>query len=139
MEIGKLGNNVDFDETSDEIDSALNDSRGLLFHQKRLAFCLSDGICNILENYLKEKGVLKPGAKINHQWLKKKKDNVLKILSERLITPIEKLPKLNAILDAAFKIEYKRNEFVYGVKTDDKILRDLIDIYLDVKKEIEND
>ena len=85
MEIGKLGNNVDFDETSDEIDSALNDSRGLLFHQKRLAFCLSDGICNILENYLKEKGVLKPGAKINHQWLKKKKDNVLKILSERLI------------------------------------------------------
>src|SRR3989344_5296189 len=139
MEIGKLGNNVDFDETSDEIDSALNDSRGLLFHQKRLAFCLSDGICNILENYLKEKGVLKPGAKINHQWLKKKKDNVLKQLSERLITPIEKLPKLNAILDAAFKIEYKRNEFVYGVKTDDKILRDLIDIYLDVKKEIEND
>ena len=139
MEIGKLGNNVEFDETSDEIDSALNDSRGLLFHQKRLAFCLSDGICNILENYLKEKGVLKPGAKINHQWLKKKKDNVLKILSERLITPIEKLPKLNAILDAAFKIEYKRNEFVYGVKTDDKILRDLIDIYLDVKKEIEND
>ena len=128
-----------FDETGDEIDSALKDSRGLLVHQKRLAFCLSDGICNLLEGYLNQKGALKPGTKITHQWLKKKKENVLKILSEKLITNVEKLSKLNDILDVAFKIEDKRNEFVYGAKTNDKILRELIDIYLKIRKEIEND
>lgn len=137
MEEDKLKS--DFDEVSDEIDSALKDSRGLLFHQKRLAFCLSDGICNILENYLNKKGALKPGSKINHQWLKKKKENVLKILSERLITHVENLPRLNSILDVAFRIEDKRNDFVYGAKTSEKNLRELIDIYLKIKKEIEND
>ena len=97
MEMNKIENNVDFDETADEIDSALKDTRGLLVHQKRLAFCLSDGICNLLESYLNKKGVLKPGTKINHQWLKKKKENVLAILSDKLIISFEKLNKLSSV------------------------------------------
>ena len=127
------------DEVNDEINSALKDSRGLHYHQKRLAFCLSDGICQLLEEYLRKKDALKPGSKINHQWLKKKKENVLEILSERLVTSVEKLEKLDKILDAAFKIENKRNEFVYGSKASDKVLQELINEYLEIKKEIEHD
>ena len=129
----------DIDEVSDEIDSALKDTRGLYSHQKRLAFCLSDGICQLLEEYLRKKDALKPGSKINHQWLKKKKENILEILSERIVTSVEKLDKLDKILAVAFKIESKRNEFVYGSKTSDKILQELINDYLTIKKEIEHD
>ncbi len=60
-------------------------------------------------------------------------------MSERLITPIEKLDKLDEILDVAFKIENKRNEFVYGSIASDKILQELVDDYLRIKKDIEND
>ncbi|MDP4039303.1 MAG: hypothetical protein Q8P57_01875 [Candidatus Pacearchaeota archaeon] len=138
MKINSFKNNI-IDEVIDEIDSALKDIRGLSFHQKRLAFCLSDGICVLLENYLKKKGVLKPGSKINHQWLKKKKENVLKILSERLVTSVESLIILDNILDVAFKIENKRNELVYGSVVRDEDLQELINDYLAIKKEIEND
>jgi len=105
-------NNANFDEANDEINSALKDSRGLSFHQKRFAFCLSDGAC---------------------------KDNVLEILSEKLVTSVENLDKLDKILDVAFKIENKRNELVYGSIVGDKDLQELINSYLEIKKEIEND
>ena len=132
-------NNNKIDEVSDEIDSALKDPRGLRFHQKRLAFCLSDGVCQLLEYYLRKKDALKPGSKINHQWLKKKKENVLDILSDRLVTRVEKLPKIDKILDIAYKIENQRNDLVYGSITNDNVLQELIDDYLNIKKEIEDE
>jgi|SRR3989344_2552230 len=138
MEFDNLKKDI-FDEIADEIDSALKDLRGLSFHQKRLAFCLSDGTCLLLENYLKKNGALKPGFKISHQLLKKKKENVLEILSDLLTVSFQKLDKLNIILDVAFRVENKRNELIYGSKVDDKILQNLIDDYLTIKKEIEND
>ncbi|MCH7568711.1 MAG: hypothetical protein IIA87_04795 [Nanoarchaeota archaeon] len=129
--------NKEIDEVEDEIEGALKDPRGLVVHQKRLAFCLSSGIVNILEDYLKNKGVLKQGVKLNHQWFKKKKENVKSIITEKITTSLDSLVKLDRILDVAYNIESKRNELVYGKKVSEKVLRDLISQYLDLKKEVE--
>jgi hypothetical protein len=127
------------DEVSDEIESALKDPKGIVSHQKRLAFCLSLGTTNLLEKYIKDKGVLKVGNKINHRWLKKKKENIKKIIQDKITCPIEELKRLDFILDSIYKIETKRNELAYGKDTDEKTLRNLIEFYLDLKKEIENE
>jgi len=127
------------DEVADEIESALKDARGLSSHQRRLAFCLSDGICSLLERYLKNNGALKPGFRINHQWLKKSRENLIKILSEAIVVPVDSLKKIDKILDVAFKIEKKRNDVVYSSNVNDKVLLEMINEYLSLKKEVEND
>lgn len=125
-------------EIMDEIESALNDPKGIISHQKRLAFCLSLGTTELLERYLKEKNVLKPGYKINHQWFKKKKENVLKILESKVVS-FANLDKLDKILDIAYKIESRRNELAYGGPSKEEILREMINDFLNVKKEVENE
>jgi hypothetical protein len=126
------------DEVKDEIETALRDSRGVVFHQKRLAFCLYFGIADILESYLKKKEVLKSGAKIDHRMFKKKKDNAKKSLENKVIS-LEGLGKLDKILDIAYKIESKRNGLAYGSPVSENILRSLINEFLELKKEVEND
>ena len=127
------------DEVIDEIESALKDPKGISSHQKRLAFCLSLGITELLENYLNKKEVLKKGYRINHQWLKKSKDNLKIILAEKITTSLDKLNKLDKILDIAYQIESKRNELAYGGPVSEDLLKNLIDRFLEIKKEIEND
>ncbi len=41
-----------FDEVMDEIESSLKDPRGIIAHQRRIAFSLSFGVVNLLEFYL---------------------------------------------------------------------------------------
>jgi len=126
------------DEVSDEIESSLKDGRGIVSHQKRLAFCLSLGITELIEKYLKKKDVLKQGYKIDHQWFKKKKENVVDILSQKT-TSLTNLNKLDLLLDVAFKIESKRNNLAYGGTVDERILIELINEFLNAKREIENE
>lgn len=125
------------DEIRDEIESALKDPKGILSHQKRLAFCLSLGVVNILEGYLKNKAVLKQGVKLNHQWFKKKRENAKKILSSKITSPLDRLGKIDRILDAAYNIETKRDDLAYGKKASENSLKNLINGYLELKKEIE--
>ena len=66
--------NKDIEEVLDEINSALNDQKGLEAHQKRIGFCISFGVVCLIEFYLKKLNVLKTGGKIDHRWLKKKKE-----------------------------------------------------------------
>ncbi len=46
-------------EVLEEINSALNDKRGLLPHQRRLAFYLSLGAVNILEQHFHNLNIIK--------------------------------------------------------------------------------
>lgn len=128
-----------FDEVMDEIESSLEDSGGIIAHQRRLAFSLSFGVVTLLEFYLDKLNVLKPGAKINHLWLKKKKENAKKLISSQIISQIEGIKNIDKILDVAFKIESERNELVYGKKASEDILNQKINLFLDLKKELEND
>jgi len=125
-------------EVLDEIESALEDNKGIVSHQRRLAFSLSLGAVNLIENYLKKQNVLKSGAKINHLWLKKKKENVKKLISNQIVCPIENLKEIDEILDAAYKIEKERNEIAYGKLVSEKMLKEKINLFLNLKKVVEN-
>jgi len=126
------------EEVLDEIESALKSPKGIISHQRRLAFCLSLGIVYLLEYYLKKLNVFKPGAKINHLWLKKKKENVKKFISNQITCPVENIKSLNRILDVAYILESERNELAYGKTSSEENLKEKISLFLDLKKEIEN-
>jgi hypothetical protein len=101
---------------------------------------LSLGLVNLIEYYLDKKNVLKPGSKINHLWLKKKKENVKNLISKQITCPTEELEKLDKLLEESYKIEKDRNFLAYGKNVPEKILREKISISLNLKKEIlEND
>ena len=123
----------------DEIEWALKDPKGIVAHQRRIAFALSLGAITLMENYLNNKGVLKKGAKINHLWLKKKKENVKSLISKHLISPIENLEKIDSILDKAFNLEKERNEIAYGKPVSEDKLKEKINLFLELKKEAENE
>ncbi len=128
-----------FDEVMDEIESSLKDPRGIIAHQRRIAFSLSFGVVNLLEFYLDKLNILKPGAKINHLWLKKNKENVKKLISSQLTSPIDNIENIDKILEVAFEIESERNELVYGKKASESILNEKINLFLNLKEELEND
>jgi len=123
-------------EVLDEIDTALKDSKGIVSHQRRLAFCLSLGTVNLLEAYLDETGVLKSGAKINHLWLKKKSENVKQLIQAQITSPAGNLEKINRILEVAYKIEIERNKLAYGKNVSEAELKEKINLFLDLKKEL---
>lgn len=125
-------------EVLDEIDSALKDANGLIAHQRRLAFLLSLGAVSLIENHLDKQNILKTGAKINHLWLKKKKENVKKLISNQITCPIENLKDIDELLDIAYKIEKERNDLAYGKKISEDLLKKEINLFLELKKEVEN-
>lgn len=126
------------EEVLDEIESALKDPNGITIHQRRLAFSISLGVITLLEDYLNKINVLKQGAKINHLWLKKKKENVKKLISKQITCPIENLKGLDKLLDLAYELEKERNKLAYGKIVSESVLREKINLFLDLKKEVEN-
>ena len=124
-------------EVLDEIDSALKDAKGLKAHQRRIAFSLSLGCINLIEKYLVKKNVLKSGVKINHLWFKKKLDNVKKLISNQIVCPVENIPNLDNLLKIICEIEKERNELAYGKIVSEDFLRKQINLFFDLKKEIE--
>ena len=127
------------EEVLDEIESSLKDPKGIQAHQRRLAFSLSLGIVELIEKYLKKQNVLKSGAKINHLWLKKKKENAKKFISNQIICPIENLTNIDKILELAYKLEENRNIIAYGKPVSEETLKEKINLFLELKKKIEND
>ena len=127
------------EEVLDEIESALKDPKGIASHQRRLSFALSLGIVNLIEKYFKKLNVLKSGAKIDHRWFKKKKENVKKLIVNQITCPIENLDKLDELLDKAYEIEKERNELAYGKKASEETLKEKINLFLELKKKVEND
>lgn len=126
------------EEVNDEIESALKDVKGLVAHQRRLAFVLSLGTVCLLEEYLEKLNVFKIGAKINHEWLKKKKENVKKFIERQITCPIDNVKDLDALLDITYGIEEERNLQAYGKKIPEEILNKKINLFLELKKRVEN-
>jgi len=125
-------------EILDEIESSLKDPKGIKSHQRRLAFSLSLGSITLLEIYLKKLNVLKLGMKINHQWFKKKKENVKEILSKYVTSPMNKLSDIDEVLSIIYEIERERNELAYGKIASEEKLREKINLFLELKKRVEN-
>ena len=126
-------------EVLDEIDSALKDPKGVQSHQRRLAFSLSLGMVALIEIYLDNLNVLKGGAKINHAWFKKKKENAKRLISNLITCPIENLAEFDGLLDLTFEIENRRNEMAYGNLVDEKVLVKKINLFLELKKKVKYD
>lgn len=122
------------EEVLDEIETALQDQRGLIFHQRRIAFSLSLGAVELLESYLKRLNVFKIGAKINHLWLKKKKENVKMLISRSLTCQIDNVNKIDKLLELAYKIEEERNLQAYGKQVSDNIIREKINLFFELKE-----
>ncbi|MBU0761095.1 MAG: hypothetical protein KJ600_01695 [Nanoarchaeota archaeon] len=128
--------NNSMDEAIDEINSSLEDSRGLEIHKIRLGSVLSAGVVSLIENYLKKLDVFKSGGKIDHRWLKKKKENAKSLIGNQITCPVENVERLDVFLDKAYKIESERNKIVYGSNVSEDNLKKLIDLFLELKKEV---
>jgi len=126
------------EEVLDEINSSLNDKRGLIPHQRRLAFSLSLGSSVLVEEFFSKKNILKPGIKINHLWLRKSRENIKELLKDKITSQIEKFPELNSIIDKAIFIERERDKLAYGKSISEKTLKEKIKAFLELKKEVEN-
>lgn len=121
-------------EVLDEIETALIDKRGLLSHQRRLAFCLSLGTITILELYFHKLNIIKEGTKINHQWFKKKKEKILEQLQKQITTPINSILNLDKIIEISKEIEEKRDDLAYGSPATEKLLKEKINLFFELKK-----
>src|SRR3989338_9095766 len=120
-------------EVVDEIESALKDNRGLVFHQRRLAFSISLGAVNILEIYFHNLNIIKEGSQINHLWFRKGKDNILEQLRNQVIVNINSIDKINEIIDLIIKIEEKRDALAYGAPATEKILQEKINLFFELR------
>ena len=134
----KTQNEQIIDEVMDEINSSLNDSKGIVSHQRRLAFSLSLGTSVLLEDYLIKKNILKPGIKINHLWLKKSPKNIKEFLKNKLTAPVSSISDIDSILEKSNSIEKERDKLAYGKQIPEKDLTEKINIFLELKKEVEN-
>ena len=101
-------------EVQDEVETALKDRKGLLAHQRRLAFLLSLGAANLIESYFNRLNIIKEGSKIDHSWFKRKKQSIFEKLEKQITSPISSIGNINAIIDIVIKIEEKRDDIAYG-------------------------
>lgn len=123
-------------EVLDEIEAAIEDSGGLISHQRRLAMMLSVGVTDLIEVYFHEIGIMKPGARIKHSWLKRK--SFREKLKNQITGDIDRIPNLDKVIKRARKIEKRRNDMAYGSPLDDeKLLKENIDIFLEIRDIIE--
>lgn len=120
-------------EVEEEIESALKDERGLVSHQRRLAFLLSLGMTNIIEMYFHKLDIIKEGSKINHLWFKRKIERIKEQLQNQIVSPIDSVSNINDILKKAIKIEEKRDNLAYGVPSSEKILQEKINLFLELR------
>lgn len=121
-------------EVEEEIESALKDERGLLSHQRRLAFSLSLGISSVIELYFHKLDIMKEGSKVNHLWFKKKREKVIERLQKQITSPINPIQDMEKIIDIAIKIEEKRDDLAYGAPSSEKILQEKINLFLELRK-----
>ena len=121
-------------EVLDEIEIALKDKRGLTAHQRRLAFSLSLGAVNLFELYLRNINVMKEGSKIDHRWFKKKREKIFEQLQKQITSQVASISEINKIIDIIIKIEKKRDDIAYGSPTTEKILKEKINLFFELKK-----
>ena len=121
-------------EVLEEIETALKDPRGLLAHQRRLAFSLSLGSVTLLELYLHKLQVIKEGSMIHHEWFKRKKETVLENLQAQIVAPVGTLPLLDKIVTLAIKLEEKRDDLAYGSPAKEEVLQEKINLFFKLQE-----
>ncbi|MBI4163109.1 MAG: hypothetical protein HY513_05485 [Candidatus Aenigmarchaeota archaeon] len=120
-------------EVENTIEEALKGD--LLAYQRRIASMASLGVQHAIELYLHKLHIMKPGASLKHEWFKLNEKNIKLRLSAIITKKIEEIPQIFEILSIAREIEKDRNELIYGAPLkDDKMLRDKIDNFLEIKK-----
>ena len=124
-------------EVLEEIEQALKDVRGLVSHQRRLAFSLSLGSIVLLELYLHKLGVIKAGSKINHLWFKRKKESIFEQLQNQVSVPVESIKNIENIVDIVVRIEEKRDELAYGASSFNELLQEKINLFFELKRIVE--
>ncbi len=120
-------------EVLDEIETALKDGRGLISHQRRLAFSLSLGAVNLLELYLHNLSIFKEGSHINHIIFKRKKEKIYDYLQKQIISSISSIENFNKIIELLMKIEEKRDDLAYGAPATEKILQEKINLFFELR------
>ncbi len=122
------------------IEDALSDKKGLVCHQRRLMAMLSLGVQHFFELHLHKTNSIKPGAQVKHEWFQMSEKNLLLKMASSLTKDTSKIMNIDIIISISKDVENNRNEIIYGVPLkDDKILRNKIDSFLELKKVIEND
>jgi len=120
-----------------ETDITIKEALGgnMLDHQRRLMSMISLGVQHSIELYFHKLRVIKPGAFVKHEWFRMGDKNARQKLSIILTKKIDEIPNIPEIISLAREIESDRNDIVYGAPlNDDKILRDKIDSFLELKK-----
>ena len=125
------------EEVLDEIEAALKDPKGIIFHQRRLILTISLGVVALIENYLDKLKIFKSGAKIDHRKFKKKKERVLEHISNQITSSVEEIPKIEEFIGIAYELEKDRNLLAYGKETTAEILKEKINLFFKLKKELE--
>ena len=129
----KEGHEEILKEVLDEVEEASKDERGLLSHQRRLAFILSLGAANLLELYFHKLNIAKEGAKINHLWFKRKKERIFEKLQNQIVSPLDSVDDIDRIIEKIRKIEEKRDDLAYGILAKEKILQGKINLFFELK------
>lgn len=123
-------------EVLDEINSALEDSRGLASHQRRLALMFSLGICDLIEMYFHKLGVMKSGARLKHDWFRQTR--IKEKLEQQITCPIQSVKKIDEMVSIAVGIEESRDDLAYGSPVkQEELLMEKINKLLELKKIIE--
>ncbi len=121
-------------EVEEEIDSSLKDLRGLVSHQRRLAFSLSLGASSIIELYFHKLDIIKEGSKINHLWFKKNIENIKERLQNQIVSPINSVENIDKIVELSKQIEEKRDDLAYGAPASEKLLQEKINLFFELRK-----
>lgn len=125
-------------EVEDEIKAAMEDSEGLIKHQRRLALMISLGIAELVEIYFHKLGIIKEGSRIKHEWFKRK--TIKEMLSNQIVRSIDSVKRIDEIVSISNRVEERRNDLAYSSPLDeDEILREEINSYFEVKAIIEKE
>lgn len=124
-------------EVLDEVESALNDSRGINTHQRRLALMLSLGFCELIEIYFHWLQILKPGSRIKHDWFRQKR--IKEKLEQQVTAPLSGLAGIDEIISLAVQLEESRDDLAYGSPVnEEEFLRSRINLFLKLREIIED-
>ncbi|MCK5031408.1 MAG: hypothetical protein KAR64_08075 [Thermoplasmatales archaeon] len=125
-------------EVMDEIQISLEDPRGLVAHQRRLATMLSIGTCELIEIYFHKLGVMKGGGRIKHTMLRGK--DIKERLSIQVIRSLSSIKNIDAIIAIAKTIEAERDNMAYGSpQPHEQLLKAKIEDFLELKRIIEKE
>jgi len=125
-------------EVMDEIQMSLEDPRGLVAHQRRLATMLSIGTCELIEIYFHKLGIMKGGGRIKHIILRRK--DIEEQLSNQIISTLSNIKNIDAIITIAKTIEAERDNMAYGSpQPHEQLLKAKIEDFLELKRIIEKE